>query len=270
METWSTRPSPWRRAAAVPATLALVAAALSGCSQVQAQMDGAERSVSDESANRQALLETVEWGQVNGLVSVLMRNNSDRILRRADAVVSVRNDSGVAFDNSASVTVEGRCCTAIEVPPGGTFGFYFYAGDTTAVDSVDVTYQNVQWADAGSSGESVASIVPAHLYRNSEGSAVSADVTALGGPIDAAIVQAVVDGPDGEFLTVISGTWFCFVPGPARRIRMQIYTPLPRGSTTRTVTAYPRPDGLTGGDANPDLSCDPATDAGGGSDVPQG
>lgn len=243
---------------------------LPGCSQVQAQMDGAERSSSERTVSNDSLLETVEWGQVNGLLSVLVRNNTDRVLRRAEAIVSVRNTKGVAVGSSADKTVEGPCCTAVEVPPGGTFGFYFYAGDTSQVEAVDVAYKNVQWSDAGVSGGSAATIEPAHLFYNSEGSAVTADVTAQGGPIDAAIVQAVIDGPDGNFITVISGTWFCFVPGPPRRILMQIYTALPEGSRIRSVTAYPRPDGVTGGAANPEASCDPETDSGGESDVPQG
>jgi hypothetical protein len=254
----------------VLATLALLLAT-AGCSQLGAQMDGAEQDdAKDPVAAATNVLETVEWGEVNGLLSVLVRNKTDRVLRRADAVISVSNSDGVAIGTSAETTIEGRCCTAVEVPPGGSFGFYFYLDDAASVDEVDVSYKNVLWAAASRTRASQTSIVPVRLVGNSAGTLVAADVTTRGEPIDAAVVQALIDGPDGAFLAVISGTWFCFAPGAPDRILMQLYTTVPEGSTVRSVTAFPLPETATEspGQANTQRSCDPEGDAAGGSTAP--
>lgn len=247
---------------------------VSGCSEVTAQMDGAEQEPtagSGPDTAAQTVLTTVEWGEVNGLLSVLVRNDTDRVLRRADAVITVRNDAGVAIGSSAATTIEGRCCTAVEVPPGALFGFYFFLGDAATVDQVEVTYKDVLWADAGRNAASQTSIELVDLHDNAAGSAVFADVTTQGEPIEAAVVQALVDGPDGAFEAVISGTWFCFSPGPPDRIAMQLYTTLPPGSSVRSVTAFPLESAAdtTAGTANRDSTCDPEGNAAGGSTTPE-
>ncbi|MFB9311834.1 hypothetical protein [Nocardioides plantarum] len=238
----------------------------SGCAQLGAQMDGAEQDGAGSSASVDThVLETVEWGQVNGLLSVLVRNTTDRVLRHADAVISVKGRDGTALGSTAASTIEGRCCTAIEVAPGASFGFYFYLDDAASVGQVDVTYKNVLWAAAGRTRSSQTSIAPLRLQDNAAGTLLVADVTTKGDPIDAAVVQALIDGPDGKFLAVISGTWFCFAPGAVPdRIKMQLYTKVPRGSTVRSVTAFPLPDkdaaAESAGRANLQGSCDPQGD----------
>ena len=259
---------------------ALLALALllmtSGCSQLGAQMDGAEQDVApDPAAVNADVLETVEWGEVNGLLSVLVRNTTDRVLRRADAMISVKGKDGASLGSTAATTIEGRCCTAIEVAPGATFGFYFYLEDAASVEQVDVTYKNVLWAAAGRTQSSQTSIEPWRLMDNSAGTLLIADVTTKGEPIDAAVIQALIDGPDGTFVAVISGTWFCLAPSAKpRRIKMQLYTQVPRGSTVKSVTAYPLPDkaaaAAIAGQANLQGSCDPEDEDAAGATVDPG
>ena len=231
---------------------------LCSCSQINAQMSGAEVS-DDRPATRSApILETVDWANLNGMISVLVRNNSGRILRRADAIITLQDTEGVTIGSSANKIVEGSCCTAVDVPPGATFGFYLYNGDAGNVTGVQVDYKNAAWDAGGSKGGPQATVQPINLHSNRNGAVVSARVTAQGGPIDAAVIQAVLNGPDGEFLSVISGTWFCFVPGQPRRIWMQLFQQVPDGTTVDSISAFPKSDDVDGGDANPAGTCTPS------------
>ncbi|WP_139977280.1 hypothetical protein [Nocardioides litoris] len=246
--------------AALVTALATVLAT-GGCAQVRDQLDGAvDESYADQRAETEGLLETVEWGQVDGLVSVLVRNDADRVLRRADAVVTLSTADGSA----GPTTVAGGCCAVVGVPPGATFGFSFYAADAAeaAVVDLQVVYRDQRWGDAGSSGSGTATATPVGLVPNAWGSVVQTDVTTHGVPVDVAVVQAVVDGPDGRLATVVSGTWTCFVPGPPRRVDLQAWTPLPAGSTVRSTTVLAQSETDVGGDANAAVGCDRETATG--------
>lgn len=235
--------------------------ALCSCGQLSEQMEGAEVDSAATSAQEE-LLTTVAWAELDGLVSVLVKNPSERTLSRADAVITVLDERGLTMSSSAKKTFEGRCCTAVDVPPGGTFGFYVYVGVLSSeITDVQVDYKNTAWGNAGEAGGPQATAAPFNTYVNAAGSVAVADVTTTGGPIDSALVQAVVNDADGEFVAVISGTWFCFVPGPARRIYMQLYQVLPEGSTIESVSLYPKYDAADGGDANVAATCSPDPDA---------
>ena len=246
----------------LPAALAafLCLTLLTSCSQIEDQLSGAQVSTDErDTVSVESDIQTVSWANLNGMVSVLVRNVSDRLLRHADAVITVQDASGATVGaSSVAETVSGRCCTAVDVPPGGEFGFYLYAAPEDDVQGVDISYRNLVWDSASSQGGPRTQITPVNLYANRNGSVVGADVVTWGGPIDEAVVQAVIDDADGSFLAVISGTWFCFQPGPARRIRMQLFQPLPEGAEVATITAFPRSGAETGGDANVEGSCDPA------------
>jgi len=232
---------------------------LSGCAQISDQIDDAEaETVSDEIA-APSVMETVDWAELEGLVSVLVRNPTERMLRRAEAVITVHTPEGEELATSPRQVYEGACCTAIDVPPGGTFGFYLFTGDVEgAVEDVEVSYKNVSWGDAASGGGPVATAVPVQLSSNRLGTLAIADVTTRGGPVDTAVVQAVLEDPDGSLVAIISGTWDCFQPGTPTRIEMQLYQTAPPGTEIRSVTVYPDNQRERGGDGNVLESCEVA------------
>jgi hypothetical protein len=54
-------------------------------------------------------------------------------------------------------------------------------------------------------------------------------------------VQAFLNGPDGEFLAVVSGRWFCFSRG-SHEIRMEFPHPVPPNTTIDRVVIHPVDD----------------------------
>jgi hypothetical protein len=243
--------------AILPAFLALTL--LSGCAQISDQMDGAEVETVEDALTAPSVMETVDWAELEGLVSVLVRNPTERMLRSAEAVITVHNAEGEELATSLRQVFEGPCCTAIDVPPGGTFGFYLFTGDVEGeVEDVEVTYKNVSWGDAASGGGPVATAVPVVLEPNRLGTLAIADVTTRGGPVESAVVQAVLEDPDGSLVAIISGVWTCFQPGTPTRIKMQLYQSAPPGTQIRSVTVYPDGERESGGDGNVLESCEVA------------
>lgn len=232
---------------------------LSGCAQISDQMDGAEVDATPANGAAVSVMETVDWAELEGLVSILVRNPTSRMLHRAEAVITVTNSEGEELATSGRRIYEGPCCTAVDVPPGGTFGFYLYTGDVAGgVQDVQVSYKNMSWGAAGSGGGPVATATPVRLGPNPLGTLAVADVTTQGGPVDQAIVQAVLQGPDGALVAIISGTWTCFQPGQPTRIKMQLYQTAPPGTEIRSVSVYPDDQRPGGGDANVLAACETA------------
>jgi hypothetical protein len=240
-------------------TAFLALALVSGCAQITDQMEGAEVDSVDQDIAPVTVLETVEWAELEGLVSVLVHNPTQRMLRRAEAVITVHNAEGEELATSQRRVYEGPCCTAIDVPPGGTFGFYLYTGDVEGeVEDVEVTYKNTAWGGAASDGGPVATAVPVQLSSNSLGTLAFASVTTQGGPVESALVQAVLEDPEGSLVAIISGTWTCFHPGTPAQIRMQLYQTAPPDTRIRSVTVYPDDQRARGGDGNLLEACDSA------------
>ncbi|MEO9323972.1 hypothetical protein ABFT23_10800 [Nocardioides sp. C4-1] len=235
---------------------------LPGCSLVDDQRDGTERPGPADPAP--SLVETREWAANDGLVSVVLRNTADRVLRRAQA------EATVVTAGSVTTTVAGPCCTVADVPPGADYAFSFRLPTDVRVDDLQVGYRDVVWSTAGSDGSPRLAVQLDSVFANAVGAVVVADVTADGAPVDSAVVQAVVDDAEGDLVAIVSGTWSCFLPGRPRRIWMQLYATLPVGSTVRTVTAFARPTARAGGDANLQTSCDPAAARAQGASGPPG
>lgn len=255
--------TPATRPGAVPARFVGLAAAisslmaLSACSQVTDQLSGAVVGDDGSVPTRTTILETVAWAELDGMVSVLVENPTDRVLRRADAMITVRNERDVVLASSASESMRGPCCTAVDVPPGGTVGFYFYAGEAVAeADRVEISYRNSAWAAEGSPEGPGVDVTPVGLRRNDRGTIAVAEVDTADQAVDTSFVQAMVNGPDGEFLTVISGYWYCLRPGAPQQVQMQLFQRVPAGSSIDAVSVVPMTEAATLGAADPPASCD--------------
>ena len=122
------------------------------------------------------------------MLSVVVRNTTDRTLRSAEAVVTARDRNDVLISSSLEAP-DGGCCAVTELPPGQEFGFYVDIGDAAAdISRVDVAYRDVPWAPAADTSPTplVGHAGPARRQRRA-GAVVVADVT-----------SPWADGPAGE------------------------------------------------------------------------
>ncbi|MBB6629312.1 hypothetical protein H5V45_18440 [Nocardioides sp. KIGAM211] len=215
---------------------------LSGCSQISAQMSGEQASTATESSSFDPdagpILVTQQWGVVDGMLSVVVRNTSQRTLRFANAVITARDEQDVIVASSAVVT-DGTCCDVVDLPAGEKFGFYFDVGSSAdAIAKLDVAYQDVAWATASGKPDATFTAKPTGIDKNSVGAVVVADVVTTGARTPQVSAQAFLNDKDGKFIAVVSGRWDCFVPG-TRQIRMQLFHPVPPGTVVEAIRVHP-------------------------------
>ena len=234
--------------AAVVATLLAVAIVATGCSQLPSHRDGDVAAAPAEVAK--PILLTRSWGVVDGMLSVVVVNTTDRTLSSAEGVITARDGNDVLVSSSLE-DPSGGCCTVTDLPPGQQFGFYVDIGDAASdISRVDVAYRSVAWAPGGDDVANPLVAHPVRLDSNRQGAVVVADVKATGPMVAQASVQAFLTGPDGKFLAVVAGRWFCFSKG-SHQIRMQLLHPVPAGTTVDKVVVHP----LTGDADGTALHC---------------
>lgn len=239
-----------RRAAGSVALLVALAGGLgsAGCSDL-GDRAGDDPGTSAQVPPTDPIIETVGWAVLDGMVSVLVRNPTDQVLRRARAVITVVDGDGRAVAATATAD-ERRCCTASDVPPDAVFGFYVQLQDpTVVVREVSMDYEDVSWAPGASEGGPVATATPVSLVPTTRGALVTAEVTTTGGPIPRAVVQAVLDAPDGSFLAVVSTTWDCLAPDRPQEVAMELFHRVEAGTSIREVNVFP--ESGDGGDDTP-------------------
>lgn len=231
---------------ALCAATATAAAALlaSGCSTITDQLDGKEVGTSDVTESAAVpLLVTRQWGVVDGLLSVVVENNTDRTLRYATGYITARTDENEIV--AASIESDSTCCEVVDLAPGQEYGFYLDVGDSAStITRVDVGYRNFSWAPADEApGSTKVQARPVRLQQDPSGAVVEADLVA-DGPQEEVVAQAFVTDEGGEFLAVVSGRWSCLVDG-RRPIRMQLFHPLPEGAQVARVVVHPVSDDPT-------------------------
>lgn len=221
-------------------SLGVASVLLAGCAQVTAQLEDAEDATRVDEVLPRPLLDTVAWSELNGLVSVIARNPTDQVLRRADAVITVLDDSGDTLATSDTSGIEVDCCTAVNVAPGAQVGFYVQIPDTArkAAD-VEVSYTNVTYAATTTFGGPVAEATVSDVEANALGTLVRTRVATTGGIIERARVQATVLDGSGDLLAVVSTTWDCLRPDQETPVRLQLFHRVPRAAEVGTVTVFP-------------------------------
>lgn len=234
------------------ALLGVVGFAGAGCSQLTSRSDdgGDDPSETPGAASASPILVTRDWGVVDGMLSVVVQNTTDRTLHSADAVISARDDSDVLVASSLEGPSDD-CCTLTDLPPGQKFGLYLDIGDSAAgISRVDVAYRDVAWVPDGQEATANPLVArPVRLDGNGSGAIVVADVRASVPMVSTASVQAFLDGPDGRFLAVVAGRWYCFSRG-SHEIRMQLEHPVPAGTTVESVVVHPVADDPDGAATN--------------------
>ncbi|GAA4752274.1 hypothetical protein GCM10023350_41930 [Nocardioides endophyticus] len=231
------------RAGVIAALLLTVVGLLgSGCDRASTKLTGSggDEPVADAAPARPILV-TQEWGVVDGMLSVVVRNTTDRTLRSAAGVITARDRNDVLIVSSLEAQ-DGVCCSVVDLPPGQEFGLYVDVGDAAEeISRVDVAYRDVAWASADESQPSTLEVRPVQLDGNGRGAVVVAKVHTDEPMVAQASVQAFLDGPDGTFLAVVAGRWYCFSQG-THEIRMQLLHPVPAGTTVDRVVIHPVAD----------------------------
>jgi hypothetical protein len=211
-----------------------------GCSQISRKASGAEAASSPSQAPARPILDTVEWGVVDGMLSVVVENTSDRTLRSAVGVITARDRDAALI--ATSLESPAGCCAVVDLPPGQQFGFYVDIGDSAAdIHQVDVAYRNVAWSPEAEEPANPLTAQPVGIEGNADGAVVVANVHSAEPTVAQASVQAFLSGPDGEFLAVVAGRWYCFAAGD-NAIRMQLLHPVPAGTTVDHVVVHPVTD----------------------------
>lgn len=226
--------------------MVLVVAVLggAGCTQISRKAAGADSARAPGQTPARPILETVAWGVVDGMLSVVVENTSDRTLRSAVGVITARDRDDVLV--ATSLESPDGCCAVVDLPPGQRFGFYVDIGEGAAdVTRVDVAYRNVAWAPAAEQQPNPLTAHPVGIDSSTDGAVVVADVRSTEPTVAQASVQAFLNGPDGEFLAVVAGRWYCFAGGD-NEIRMQLPHPVPAGTTVERVVVHPVTDDAGG------------------------
>ena len=230
---------------AVAATIAAAALVTSACSSVSDQLDGREvGSLEQSEDSSSSLLVTRQWGVVDGLLSVVVQNATDRTLRYAKGYITARTDQNEIV--AASIESDGTCCEVVDLAPGEEYGFYLDVGDSASeITRVDMGYRSFSWApaDEASTGTTAVRAQPVRLDQEPAGAVVRADLLS-DGPHDEVVAQAFLTDEAGDFLAVVSGRWTCLVDG-RRAISMQLFHPLPRGARVERVVVHPVSDDPT-------------------------
>lgn len=227
----------------VGATLAVVMALSGGCSALAREVEPEQPNRSQSGAGP---LDVVEWGVVEGLLSVRVVNNTDRTLERAEAVINIVPTGGRGGVSAGGSVPDDLCCTVLSLPPGGHFGLYVDLGpEIGEIADIEVSYADVAWSPAVDNALSTLQSGKVRLEGGRSEATVTTRITSTDKLVDAAAGQAFLTGPDGEFLAVVSGRFSCFSPGRPRTVVMELFHPVPDGTTVESVVAYPLRDATT-------------------------
>ncbi len=234
-----------------------VAIGSSGCSDLRAQLEGAEvvePSVDASYAALPAVLETAEWSVTDGLVSVIVRNDTDRDLRTAEVTMTARDENGEVLGTygTSSMGGDSSCCTVQSLAPGEEFGLYFAVGEgSDRIDDVELTYSRLAWAQKPSGSPSPEASAGTEVRARATDFVIQQDQTVVRATVEVgeediprALVQAVLRGRSGKLIAVVTGRWSCFEADSTRRIRMELFQPVPLGTGVDSVSIRPIGDAV--------------------------
>lgn len=227
---------------------ATTAALLSGCTDLQAQIEGRELSERQPDSLAPPVLATEEWAASDGLVSVIVRNDDDRVLATAEVTLTGIDAEGqlVGTWGGSAMAGDTACCTVVDLGPGEEYGLYFAAGeDAERVDEVELEFANIAWGgvpDADREPAVTGTGVRAVLER--ERTVVRAVLDVGVDDVPRAVVQAILRGRSGKLIAVVTGRWSCLEAGTTRRIQMELFQPVPPGTGVDSVVVRPLEEGL--------------------------
>lgn len=187
--------------------------------------------------------EVVSWGGEGGHLAIVVRNQSDVLIRSARVLIT-----GLDSEHRPVLATIGRpdskCCTALDVGPGEEFGLYVnMRRPVTDLSEVLVRYVELETAPAPSADAPRIEVSGTTLKRETADTVVTATVTTRGdeGPYLAG--QAFLVDEKDRLVAVISGHFYCFGPRTRHRLRMHLQRPVPPGTRIQKVLAHSIPRG---------------------------
>lgn len=189
----------------------------------------------------------VSFGGSGEQLAVVVRNESQRVIRRAGVVITARGLDGEILARRSDGP-RSTCCTVLGLPPGGEFGLFLDIDmPVSAVAAVEVSYTSVSLGNAPSSVPTV-KVASSALRRTSGDTVVDARLVVEGprrlfGLYDGYLVgQAFLTDEAGELVGVISGRFYCFSAATRERdVTMQLLRKVPPGTRIGKVVAYAVP-----------------------------
>lgn len=231
-------------AVVVTAVLTLMA---SSCSAISEQLNGSDVPTAEAvtSGSAAPILQTTGWGVVDGMLSVVVTNTSDRTLGYAEGVVIARTADNQLVATSLAYS-DSPCCQVEALGPGEDYGFYLDVGDQgSAITRVEVTYRNLSWAPAAAAADQdQVAARPVALREGDLGAVAIVDVTS-DAAVPAVVAQAFLTDPQGNVVAVVSGRWTCVRPGQ-QRFHMQLFHDVPQGTRIDDVRVHPVSDDPAG------------------------
>lgn len=189
-------------------------------------------------------LQVVAWGHARGQLALVVRNTSARTVAQARVRITATDARGATL-----LATTGRpgdvCCTITGLAPGADVALFAdpvaRAADVRAVTVAPVSLD----AGPATPAASVRAGTPS-LQRLAGDTVVTATLVARGNLDGYVAAQAVLVDARGRVAQVISGRFYCFAPGHARTVRLQLFHTVPAGLRVSRVLAQPVPAGAPG------------------------
>lgn len=188
----------------------------------------------------------VQWGGHGRQLSIVVRNQTDRIVQQAHVLITALDHDG-SLIAASSGSRRSTCCTVLGLPPGDEYGLYVdLPRPVTDVGSVLVHYLDV---DLGPVTDKTSDydVNSVRLVHAADDTVVETEVTVHGDVGRYLVGQAFLVDPEDRLVGVISGRFYCFGKNAQRRLRMQLLHPTPPGTHVERVAYFPIPAGVPTG-----------------------
>ncbi len=194
--------------------------------------------------------EVVRWGGRGHQLALVVRNQSDVEVRRAETVIEALDPDGAVL---ARVHGDRRttCCTILGLRPGAEYGLFADLGRATVRDVADVrvTYGEARTAVPSAEPPTVTTRLVG-LDHTDDDTVVNVDVAVSGASGPYLVGQAFLVGPGDRLVGVVSGRFYCVADGTRRQLRMELQRPTPPSTRVDRVLVHPVPDGVPPGVAH--------------------
>jgi len=190
--------------------------------------------------------EVVRWGGQGQQLAIVIRNQSEVMIRQANTVIEAIGRDGAVID-TATGHEQTTCCSVLGLVPGAEYGLFADLDvPVTQVSSVRVTYVDADFVSVTSYPEPVTTRVLG-IDHPAGDTVVRVDIDVHEAASPYLVGQAFLVDTQGRLVGVISGRWYCVGPGTERELRMQLLDPTPAGTSVDRVVVHPVPDGVPPG-----------------------
>ncbi len=190
--------------------------------------------------------EVVRWGGQGRQLSVVIRNQSDVMVKQANTEIEAIGSSGEVI-STATGNASTTCCSVLGLVPGAQYGLFADLDvPVSEVASVRVTYLDPEVVEAATYPEPVTTRVLGVDHPAGD-TVVRVDINVHEAASPYLVGQAFLVDAEGRLVGVISGRWYCVGPGTQRELRMQLLNPTPAATRVDRVVVHAVPQGVSPG-----------------------